>query len=221
MQESLSRALDTIRGMQDGNVPFDEAAYLAACAAVIDHRAELPYRVYIEIPGGLVANRDPRWDAVRAGSKERCSCGNERVILPMNQRTAFEASDREPVVVKGARDDAVYVKPRGGDKASTYVMLWIAPAERGPAFVFKKEPFAPGFFLNDLFSGPPAYGLRDLADAMAEQPGAPAIMFTGEKVPLFNITAVDPVAGTVTLTLDKDTELLTAEELGEEASHQH
>lgn len=218
MNEKLAAAVKEIREA-GRTAPFDEARYLDACSTVIDHRAELTHAVYICLPGGLGGNSDPRWDRIKQNSVERCSCGNERVIVPANPRTEFEASASEPVVVAGDLDHCVYLKPVGGDKESTYLALWIGDSGGGKALAFMQEPFAPFVFSPSMLA-PPCYPLGKLAEILPRQT-KPAIMYTGKtKTPVFAIRSVDPAAGTATIVLDKDVTVLTPEEQAEEG-HKH
>lgn len=202
MDARMTAALATVR-TAGTTAPFDEAAYLEACTYLAENRDRLPYRVFIDLPGGLSGNSDPRWARVKELTEERCSCGNERTILPLNPRTEYVRSETAAIVVaKGAK---VYVKPLGGDKASTYMELEIIDTPKGPAFTFHADPFGPFLLSADMFSSQ-GYMLSVLAGALAKQT-QPAVMFTGKtKTPLFAIESADPVAGTLTIALDKDVE---------------
>ena len=211
MNEEIKQALEAL------NRRTSEEEYFAACTTLVNNRDKLPYRVQIELPGGLMSNRDPRWDAVRAGSEARCSCGNERTILPLNPRTEFEPAPGEVAVPEG-RENAVFLKPRGGDRTSAYMALWIDDGDAGKVLAFKADPFGP-LMLNDLFSTP-AYALADLAKVLAKAT-EPAVMVNGkDKIPMFAISKVD-LAGSATLTLDKDVEVLTKDEIEGKNAHQH
>lgn len=202
MDERMTAALATV-STAGKSAPFDELAYLEACTYLAEHRDQLPYRVFIDLPGGLSGNSDQRWAKVKELTEERCSCGNERTILPLNPRTEYVRSEAAAVVV--AKDAKVYVKPLGGDKASTYLELEIIDTPKGPAFTFHQDPFGPFLLSASMFSSQ-GYMLSQLAEVLPKQT-QPAVMFSGkEKTPLFAIEAADPVAGTLTIALDKDIE---------------
>lgn len=173
----------------------DAQAYREALEYLVDHRDELTHRIYICLPGGLVGNQDSVWEKVKSGSEERCSCGNERVIMPASLRTEFESGNQQVVVAAGA---PVYIRPAGGDLESCYMQLDV---EEG-ALTFLTEPFAPLVLTMDIFSRK-GYPLEQLAEVVDKRP----TMLEGKhKTPLFQIVAVDALAGTVTIELDKDVE---------------
>lgn len=202
MDAQMTAALATVR-TAGRTAPFDEQAYLDACTYLAEHRDQLPYRVFIDLPGGLSGNSDPRWARVKELTAERCSCGNERTILPLNPRVEYVRSEAATLVVaKGAK---VYLKPLGGDKASTYMELEIIDTPKGPAITFQSDPFGPLLLSMDMFSTQ-GFMLSQLAEVLPKQT-QPAVMFNGNpKTPLFAIDAADPVAGTLTIALDKDVE---------------
>jgi len=203
MDERISSALATVHNA-GRTTPFDENAYLEACTYLVEHRDVLPYRVFVDLPGGMSGNQDPRWARFKELTESRCNCGNERTILPLNPRTDYERSGGPSVTV--AKDAPVYLKPVGGDKGSTYISLHIEDTSKGPAFTFAADPFSGALNFADLFSGPKGYILSQLADALRGQK-EPAVMVAGKsKIPLFAIESADPVAGTLTIALDKDVE---------------
>jgi len=215
--DRLAAALKEIREAGK-TTPIDEEKYLSACLTVVDNLADLSQRVYICLPGGLTGNQDARWDRVRQNSVERCSCGNERVFMPMNPRSEFEASAAEPVVVAGDDKSGVYLKPVGGDKESTYMKLWIEAADGGKALAFMPEPFAPLVLSASMFSTQ-GFALAKLAEVLPTQTNPPIMTSGRARTPLFAIKAVDEAAGTVTIVLDKDVTLLTNEEIELEGHH--
>jgi hypothetical protein len=203
MDADLTKALETVRR---GGASPDE--YRAACEYLAEHRDALPCRVYINLPGGLGGNADPIWAKVKELTQERCSCGNERVIIPLNQRSAYERSPAGPVTV--AKGKPVYLKPVGGDKASAYLMFDVIDADGGPALEFVAEPFAPLVLTPAIFSSQ-GYMLSKLAEVLPKQAG-PAVMTTGKPgVPVCAIDAADVAAATVTITPDKDVEVFDPE----------
>ena len=179
--------------------PADEAQYLAACEYLVQNRSSLTYPVYINFPGGLISNADTRWDGIKAGSEERCGCGNERVINPGNPRTVYEPSSLGFVVVSQGHN--VYLKPVGGDKESTYMKLWIQEG----ALAYMDLPFAPLVMTMDLFSTP-AFKLDRLAEVLPKQ-SKPPVMRMGNKTPVFAINSVDLSAQSVTITPDRGVEI--------------
>ena len=193
---TLEEALSTARSAMRGEIT-DTSVYRTAIEYLVDNRAQLKQPIYIALPGGMDSNKDSEWAKVREGSEERCNCGNERVIMPLNQRTDYEAA-RESITLDPGT--SVYLKPVGGDKESAYMMVEI----RQHALTFFSEPFAPLMLSMDLFSTP-AYKLAMIADAMVGQE-EPPIMRTGKRVPLFAINDIDVHAQRVTITLDKDVE---------------
>lgn len=198
MNAKLEEALQTVRTGWSQKT-FDEASYLAALEYLAEHRGELTQRVYVQLPGGLRGNSDPRWNRIKENSESRCGCGNERIILPGNPRSEYVPSDLGEVVV--SPDNAVYLKPVGGDKASTYLKLWI----KGDGLVFMEEPFAPLVLTPDIFSTK-GYKLERLAEVLTRQKKPPVFIIGKEKSPIFAITAVDAVAKAVKVTPDKAVE---------------
>lgn len=204
MDERITAALDVLRSAGK-TAPFDENAYLEACTYLIDHREALPHRIFIDLPGGLSGNADPRWARVKELTESRCNCGNERTIVPLNPRTSYERSATPEVTVR--KGETVYLKPVGGDRASTYIALEIIDADNGPAFTFQADPFSGSLNFADLFSGPKGYMLDKLAAALRGQK-EPAVLTTGKGgTPLLAIVSADAVAGTLVIALDKDVEV--------------
>lgn len=181
--------------------------YLEACKYLVDHRDKLPQRVFISLPGGLSGNRDGAWDTVKAGSEKRCSCGNERVIIPLNPRTEFEAASKELVV---APDQPVYLKPVGGDKTSAYVRLEI----KQELLIYMEDPCAPAVFMANLFSTH-GYKLQQIADNLPDQSDQLEFSrkFNGVQTPIFAIKEVDVPSSTVIITPDAAVEAFNPYEL--------
>lgn len=200
MNERLQETLNYVRNIAQIQ-PFDEEKYRKACEYLVDHSSELPCQVFIEIPGGLSGNQNTDWDNVRAGSTERCDCGNERVIIPSNPRTEYEPSTSGKIVVNG--QEGIYLKPIGGDKASTYFKLWIQDG----ALAFMPGPFAPLVFSMDLFVTK-GYKLDMLAELLPTEPEPPIMITTvgKHKIPVFAINSVDLESESVTLTPDANVE---------------
>ncbi|HTM68114.1 MAG TPA: hypothetical protein VL426_02340 [Candidatus Binatia bacterium] len=200
MNERMTAALAVVRGPGRR----DARAFFEACEYLVDHREDLPYRVFIDLPGGLTGNDDPKWDRIKSLTDSRCNCGNERTIVPLNPRTEYARSEAAPIIV--AKGTTVYLKPVGGDKGSTYISLDIVDTGQGPAFTFMADPFSGAINFSDLFS-PKGYILSQLADALGKQK-EPAVMVAGKsRIPLFAIESADTVAGTITVALDKDVEV--------------
>ncbi len=202
MFTSVQNAIDVIN--QRETTPSD---YLSACEFLVEHRGDLRQRVFICLPGGLSGNHNNAWNAVKTGSQERCSCGNERVIIPLSPRTEFEAASDQLVVSPGKR---VYLKPIGGDKASAYVCLDV----EDKALTFLEDPFAPFVLTLDIFSSK-GYKLEQLADVLPTQLKPPVFVrkFAGAATPIFAINAVDMKSNAVTITLDVDVEAFNPDEL--------
>jgi hypothetical protein len=201
----FEQALRVVRHQVQATV--DE--YREACETLIANRDKLTYGVFICLPGGLGGNSDPAWQRVKDGSVERCRCGNERVIEPLNVREEFIAKDGGEVTI--SETNRVHLKPVGGDKASTYIRLWI---ESG-SLAFMDRPFGPLMISASLFKTP-CYQLDKLAEAMAKSTGQ-AIMrcppnSSGKAAPMFAIKCVDAKAKTVTIILDRDVELQDPDE---------
>ena len=98
-------------------------------------------------------------------------------------------------------DHEVYLKPAGGNKASTYLKLWI----EGSGLAFMNEPFAPFVLTANLFSIK-SYDLTKLAEVLPKQSKPPLFVTAKDKTPICAINTVDDVAKTVTLALDKSVE---------------
>jgi len=213
MKQRLQTALDYVRNVSSSQ-PLDELTYRTRCEYLIDHASELPCQVFINLPEGLFGNTDPKWDKVRAGSKERCSCGNERVIVPSNPRTKYEPSTLGQIVVSGKA--GVYLRPIGGDKASAYFKLWIESG--GLAFI--NDPLAPPVFNVDIFSIK-GYALDKLAEVLPKQTKPPVMVkpVGDHKVPVFAINSVDVKAQTATVTPDANVEVFNPDDYPD--SHKH
>lgn len=199
MKAGLEAAVSYVRNVTAEN--YDEARYLDACTEIVRNRAHLSSKVFIILPGSRRGNTDERWAEVKAGSTERCGCGNERMVLPLDLRETFQPSAREIVVSK---DQKIDLKPVGGDKASTYVRLWI----ESKSLAFMADPHAPFVFSMSLFLQP-AYSLAKLAEVLPKQTNSLVMTKTeGEKkVPVFAIKSVDVDNETATLILDEAVEV--------------
>lgn len=173
----------------------DMTAYRAALEFLVDHRGDLKQNVYIVLPGGLCGNSDPAWQKIKAGSDERCSCGNERVIVALNPREKFLTRNQTVLI---SPTTPAYLRPIGGDRESCYMKVEI---EEG-ALTFLNAPFAPIVLTADLFVRT-GYPLAKLAMVVDQKP----TLFTGKQnTPLFQIVAVDQTAGSLTIDLDQDVE---------------
>jgi hypothetical protein len=189
----LQTALDTVK-----NHNGDMTAYRAALEYLVDNRDLLKHRVFIVLPGGLGGNTDPVWDKVKAGTEERCSCGNERVILPSNLRTNYEPG--ASVTVKPG--ETVCLRPVGGDRESAYVSF-TNDTEAG-ALTYVLDPYAPLILSADLFSTR-GFMLSDLA-RVAGPEAVLSLVKNKVSTPIARFAAVDLPAKTVTIELDKDIE---------------
>ncbi len=198
---------DAINVVNRQNVTEDE--YRLACEYLVDHRQDLQQRVFICLPGGISGNPWKVWEAVKAGSQERCSCGNERVIIPLNPRTEYEAAPEQSIV---SRMHPVYLKPKGGDKTSAYIRLDI----KQYALTFTQDPFAPFILTPDFFSTK-GWKLEQLADVLPGQPKPPVFIrkFADTPTPIFAINAVDLALGTVTITPDAAVEAFDPDKLSD------
>ncbi len=185
-------------------------AYRQALEYLVDHRDQLKYRVFIVLPGGLDGNSSSEWDKVKAGSDERCSCGNERVILPANPRTTYEAG----IKISLKPGDKVCLRPIGGDRESAYVSFENNAQDRSLTFIL--DPCAPFVLTLDIFN---TKGW--LLDKLAGIAGPKAILtFVKHDVqtPIARFDAVDLTTGTVTIELDRDIESFDPEK--EKPRHQ-
>lgn len=202
---------EAVKHITDVGYKEGEDAYRDACEFLVDHRGELTQQVYIDLPGGLSGNTDPAWTKVKDESEARCGCGNERVILPENPRIKFEPSPNGPQVMN-AEKPVVYLKPKGGTKASTYCTLTFHPDER--CLEYMMEPFAPLVFTPDIFSRP-GWKLDDLVEPVSRHrdDNPLVIKHSKYKMPICALNAVDNGSTpSVTITPDKDVELLTEKE---------
>ncbi len=209
--DKLQESLQVVRTVNSKGLSekLNETTYRSALENLIAHKNELTQRIYFQIPGGLRGNSDPDWNKVKEQTESRCGCGNERVILPGNPRTKYEASELGSVAVSPKNE--VYLKPIGGNKESTYVKLSVHKEGLG----IMEQPFVPLVFTPDIFSIN-SFGLEKLADATAKQAEKklkPPIFVTGkEKVPIFAINNVDPKSRTVTITPDRAVESFNPDE---------
>lgn len=181
----------------------DMTAYREALEYLVDHRDTLPYRVFIVLPGGLGGNSDPAWDKVKAGSHERCSCGNERAIMPANPRMEYEAGEK--VTIKPG--EMIYLRPVGGDRESAYVRFENDSQNRALSYLL--DPFGPLVLSIDIFDTKGWY-----LDSLAEIAGPTAVLsihIKDMKTPLVRFDSVDLETGSVVLELDKDVEVFDPE----------
>ena len=213
MDPRLAEAMSYVRDIANVS-PFDETKYRTECEYLVDHVAELPCHIFINLPGGLSGNQNPEWDKVKAGSVERCSCGNERTVVPSKPRTKYEPSTSGPVVVSG--EEGIYLKPIGGDKASAYFKLWV----ENNALAFMDDPLAPLLLSMDIFSTK-GFALDKLAEALSRQT-KPAFMMKpigDHQIPVFAINSVDVEAQTATITPDANVEIFNPDECPD--GHKH
>lgn len=189
-----SKTLDIHTALEVAKNP-GHASYRQALEFLVDRRADLRQRVYIVLPGGLSGNSDLAWHKVRTGSDQRCSCGNERVIVPLIQREQFQSSQKTVLVSESV---AVYIRPIGGDRESCYMKVEIVKG----VLTFRSEPFASFVLTTNLFTRK-EYPLAQLQRLVDRKP----TMYTNKrKTPLFQIVEVDLAAGTLTIDLDMDVE---------------
>jgi len=215
MNQTLVEALAELQGLAESR-PINVERYRALCEVIIDHRNELTHRVYINTPDNI----DPRWARVRENSDSRCGCGCDRVILPGNPRKTLEAAAGEPMVLS-QDGNKVYLKSVGGDKSSTHMALWIEASDEGEKMLcFTSNPFAPFVLSVSMFSTP-GFKLSKLAEVLPKQTKPPVMVSGKEETPLFAILAVDPDAGTVTISLDRAVECLTKEAIERLPTHAH
>lgn len=208
---SIREAINVVG--QEGVSPED---YLEACIFLVDHREELHQRVFVSLP----SEDSEMGEIVRGGSEGRCLCGHERVIIPINSRTEFEAGATSCVITQ---DNPVCLKPIGGDKASTFLRLDIEKDCHGQeAVVIRHDPFAPRVITEDIIrdaSGIDNNGfyLKELAQILLKEPKPPYfyIEFAGVKVPIFSFNEVGVSASTVTITPDIAVEVFSPNDLAD------
>lgn len=185
-----------------------DPTYLAACKVVADNRAELQYRVFIHLPGGLDGNTDPAWSAVKEASEELCSCGNERVFEPFDMRHEFKASAADPIVME--LGDELYVRPVGAPASVAYVRLEVADTPKGVGLIIWSDPMSASIDPVTLLAGPPGYRLSQIEEILSLQDDDPLVLMRDlehvKKVPILAILATDPEANTVTVLLDAGVE---------------
>ena len=212
---TLAGALDYMSERQDNRTQ----TYREMCELIVASRDKLSYRVFIHLPGGLSGNNDSSWDAIKASSRELCSCGNERVIEPLNMRGTFVSSDDEPVVM--GLGDKVYIRPIGAPASAAYVLFQIQEADDGHViWTFLDDPMSTAVNFMDLLGGPKGYELNKLKSAIDGESTRPVPFMKGTDapIPIVGIQSVDVTAKTVTLILEAGVEMF---ELDEEPVHQH
>jgi hypothetical protein len=173
-------------------------AYREAIEFLIDNRDQLKHRIYVNLPGGFIPNKDTFWAKIKANTDERCNCGNERILVPTNVRTDFIAGTA--ITIKPG--EKVYLRPVGGDRESAYVRFENDVELKALTYIL--DPFGPIMLSPDLFSTK-GFELAQLAP----QCGPDAVLSFGQKdvkTPIGRFDAVDVQAGTVTITLDQDVE---------------
>lgn len=168
---------------------------LEAAEYLVNNRDKLVQRVFFSISGELHSNTDPKWDVVKANSQERCSCGNERVIIPVGLREKYQPSSISHVLGDG---NELAFKPIGGEQESTYVHIEI----EDEAMKYVLDPYAPFILTMDIFSTK-RITLSNLVTILAK--GEPVLIYFRNKelaVPVFEITSVDLQSGTLTVVPD-------------------
>jgi len=190
----LQTALDIVR-QRNG----DPDRYHEALEYLVDHRDQLKYRIFIVLPGGRTSNLDPSWDKVKAGSVERCDCGNERTIMPTNPRADY----LKGTMLTLKPGESAYLRPVGGDRESTYAHLTNDADLK--AVTFLMNPFADFVLTLNLFDGPKGFLLTTLADAAGPK-GRLYMPQEDTRIPLLRFEAVDLETGIVTIELDQDIE---------------
>ena len=197
MVTQFQDALAYLASRRDPSAP----EYREACETVAGNLDQLPYRLFIHLPGGLTGNNDPVWDTVKAASESLCGCGNERVFEPRTMRQEFEQSSAEPIVL--GMGDKLYVRPVGAPSSAAYVMFEVIDIGGAAAVSVLHDPMSTTFSL-DLFSTK-GFTLAQLADALSRQ-SSPAIFVRDlkhvKRVPIVAISAADQEAKTVTILLD-------------------
>lgn len=209
----FEEALEYLREQHNPSEPD----YRAACEAIADNLDQLPYRVFIHLPGGLTGNSDPAWDRVRSASEELCSCGNERVFEPHDMRHEFEPSSADPVIM--TLGDTLYIRPVGAPASAAYMKFEIIDSD-GPALTYLSDPMSTSINFADLFSTR-GHRLADLVEPLRSQDTPPVLVCNlkhVKKVPLVAFSAVNPEAGTITLILDTGVEAFDPDS---EKAHAH
>jgi hypothetical protein len=209
---------DALAYLREQHYP-SEPKYRAACEVVADNLSELPYRVFIHLPGGLSGNNDPEWDAVKAASEECCGCGNERVFEPRDMRHEFESSTTAPIVLSFG--DTLYIRPVGAPASAAYLKFEVIDSNGRRFLSYLSDPMSTSIDFNMLFSTPGFY-LDDLVEPLERQNGKPAVFARDlkhvQRVPIVAISSIDLEAGTVTLILDAAVEAFDPDQ---EEAHTH
>lgn len=172
---------------------------MTACRVIADNLSALPYWVFIRLPGG----NEPAWASVKSAS-ESCS-PNERVFEPLDMRHEFEPSSATPITM--ALGDKLYIRPLGAPASAAYAQFEVISDANGPVLACAADPTSMYSDVVSLFNTP-GFPLAVLAESLkAWQKQGEPFVFTRDlkrvkKVPLVAISAIDPEAGAVTLTLD-------------------
>ena len=190
--------------------PSVDPEFLAACNAVAQDIADLPYQIFIQLPGGMSGNQDPAWDQVRAASHETCGCGIERFFEPAEMRHEYEMSDCEPVIMHVG--DTIYLKPVGASNQSAYTRLRLDGQDGRVPGTFGSDPAVQNVFCPN--PDIPAYEIGVLAEGLIKQQ-SPILLMRNLKsidnVPVLGITAVDLEERTITIVPDAALEAFTLE----------
>lgn len=164
----------------------DPRTYREAIEYLIDHRDELQRRVYITLPSG---RSRLAWQKVTDNSLPRCSCGNERIIMPANPRTDFDPL----YTVRIEPGNRMYLRPIGGDLQSAAQFDY-----DGKALIYQLDPFA-----EEKDHAVNGWQVDGLPEAVGPG-GVFALTVNGVSTPIFRINSVDPKTGVITAELDKD-----------------
>ena len=205
----MRKELEIIERFITGNGESDRAAYINACATVVNNRDKLAHPVFILLPGGLTGNDDADWFLVKEGSVELCNCGNERLIMPETLRENFvEAEDSEVTLLPG---QSVFIKPAGSFDIDAYIALTMTPEEASEASVqvsqWPNHPMNIGGATDLVF--PSGVTLANLVEPL-DGDGSLTLFVpkSGSKIPVCRWVAADPEAGTLTIDLDEGVELV-------------
>lgn len=175
---------------------------------MVNNRDRLAHPVFILLPGGRTGSDEMDWFLINEDTVALCNCGNERLIMPETLREEFiEAEDSEVTLLPG---QSVFIKPTGASDIDAYIGLTMTrEGASKPAVQVKWWPnHRTSLNHPEDTSDPTGPLLANLVGPLAGNGMRFFLQGFGSKIPVCRWVAVDPEAGTLTIDLDQDVELV-------------
>lgn len=205
---TFSEALAYLSG---NSGPSNDPLFREACETVAANIAELQYRIFFQLPGGLSGNDDSAWEAVKEASHPTCNCGNERFFEPLDVRQEFQPAASGPVTLK--MGERMFIKPKGSTNQSAYSLLELVKDPNGAHLVPTSNPLVEnvGIALDWLF-GRKGYPINMFEKVLpGNEPILKCKLASDRAVPVIQIIGADVNTQTLTFVPDAGVEMFTLE----------